>query len=104
MDKANREKLRNLPVAVAMGEANARLLFSTFECTQEVKLNIEWQMAILSKKINMDFTDRIASLAALHGVEIFKFCNKHQSLLAKHLGLVRKKVPKEELRLRIDVI
>ena len=66
MEEAKWEKLRSQPVAATMEEANARLLFSSCGCTQEVKLNVEWQMAVLSKKVNMDFTDGIASLAALH--------------------------------------
>ena len=53
-------------MAATTDEANAPLLFSSCRCTQEVKLNVEWQMALLSKKINIDFTDGIVSLAALH--------------------------------------
>ena len=72
-------------------------LFSSFGCTQEVKLKVEWQMALLTKKVNINFTDGIASLAALHWVQNFKLCNKHQTFLARHLSLVTKKVPKEDI-------
>ena len=58
-------------------EANVQLLFSSCGCTQEIKLKIEWQMAFLLKKVNIDFADGIALLAALHWVENFKICNKH---------------------------
>ena len=91
-------------MAAITEEANARLIFSSCGCTQEVKLKVEWQMALLSKKVNMDFTDGIASLAALHWVENFKLCNKHQTLLARHLGLVTKKVSKEDIASRLDGI
>lgn len=47
-------------------KANAWLLFNNYGSTQEIKLNVEWQMAILSKKVNINFTDRIASLATLY--------------------------------------
>lgn len=64
-------------MAAITEEVNARLLFSNCVFTQEIKLNIEWQMAVLLKKVNIDFTDRITSLAALHWVKNFKLCNKH---------------------------
>lgn len=104
MEEANREKLRSEVVAVTTEEANAWLLFSSCGCTEEVTLNIDWQMAVLSKNVNMDFTDGIASLAALYWVENFKLCNKHQSLLARHLGFVIKGVPNEELVSQMDNI
>lgn len=87
-----------------MEERNARLLFSSCRCTQEVKLKVEWQIAFLLKKVNMDFTDGIASLAALHWVENFKLCNKHQTLLVRHLSLMTKKVPKEDNASQLDGI
>ena len=68
MEEANWEKFRGQPMAPTIEEANARLLFSSCGCTQEVKLKVEWQMALLSKKVNIDFTDGIASLAALYWV------------------------------------
>lgn len=52
---------------------NAQPLFSSCECTQEVKLNIEWQMALLSKKVNMDFTDEISSFAVNSNPKSRKF-------------------------------
>ena len=91
-------------MAVITEEVNARLLFSSCRGTQEVKLKVEWQMVFLSKKVNMDFTDGIASLAVLYLVKNFKLCNKHQTLLARHLGLVTKKVPKEDIASRLDGI
>ena len=54
-------------------------------------------MAFLLKKVNMDFTDGIASLAALHWVKKFKLYNKHQTFLARHLGLVTKKILNEDI-------
>ena len=61
-------------------------------------------MALLSKKINMDFIDGIASIATLHWVKIFKLCNKYQTFLARHLGLVTKKVPEKDIASRLDGI
>ena len=61
-------------------------------------------MSFLLKKVNMDFTKEIASLAALHWVENFKLCNKYQTLLARHLGLVTKNVPKEDIASQLDSI
>ena len=61
-------------------------------------------MTVLSKEVNINFTDRIALLVALHWVKNFKLCNKHQSFFTKYLGLVTKKVSKEDLALQIDVI
>ena len=104
MEEANWKKIRGQPGAATTEEANARLLFSSCGCSQEVKLKVEWHMAILLKKVNMDFTDGIASLAALHWVKNFKLCNKHQTLLARHLGLVTKKVPKEDIASQLDGI
>ena len=85
-------------------KANPRLLFSSSGRTQEVKLKVEWQMAFLSKKVNIDFTKGFASLAALHWVENFKLCNKHQTFLARHLGLMTKKVSKKDIASRLDGI
>ncbi len=66
MDDANRNKLRCQPVAASREEETVRLIFSCCGCTPEVKLNVEWQMALLVKKINMDMTDAMVTLAALH--------------------------------------
>ena len=61
-------------------------------------------MALLLKKVNIDFTDGIASLAALYWVENFKLCNKYQTFLARHLGLVTKKFPNKDIASRLDGI
>lgn len=47
-------------------EVNAQLLFTNCKYSQEIKLNVEWQMNLLSKKVNTNFMDGIASIAALH--------------------------------------
>ena len=52
-------------MATTKEEANAQLLFSSCGYTQEVKLKVEWQMALVSKKVNMDFTVGIALLAIM---------------------------------------
>lgn len=52
----------------------------------------------------MDFMDKISSLAALYWIENFKLCNKHQSLLTRHLGFVTKWVFKKDFISQIDVI
>lgn len=75
--KANWEKLQSQPVVVTMEEANIWFLLSSCKCTQEIKLNIEWQMTVLSKKINIDFMDGITLLTALDWVKNSKLCNKH---------------------------
>ena len=61
-------------------------------------------MTLLSKKINLDFTDRMASLAALHLVKNFKLCNKHQALFARHLSLITNMVSKRNIALQLDAI
>ena len=104
MEEAHWEKPRSKTVAATIKEANTWLLFTSCGCTQEVKLNIKWQIVGYLKKVNMNFTDRIASLATLHYVENFELCNKHQFLLIKHLGFVTKSVPKNDFASQIDVI
>ncbi len=91
MEEANRNKLRYQPVTALREEETVRLMFSYCGCTPEVKLNIEWQMALLAKRINLDMTDGMVTLSALHWVENFKLCNKHLCLLARHLGLVTRR-------------
>lgn len=86
MEETNCEKLQCQPVADTTAEANARLLFSHCGYIQEVKLNVECQIAVLSKIVNIDFTDGIALLVALHRVKNSKFCNKYQSFFTKHLS------------------
>lgn len=56
------------------------------------------------EKFNMAFTDIIATLTTLYLIENFKLCNKYQSFLAKHLGLVTKKVSKKDLTSQMDAI
>ncbi len=50
-------------------------------------------MALLAKRINLDMTDEMVTFSALSWVENFKLSNKHLYLLAKHLGLMTKKIP-----------
>ena len=69
-------------MAATTEEANTWLLFSSCGCTQEVKLNVERQMALLLKKVNIDFMDKIASLAALHFVKNCKLCITTRRYLA----------------------
>lgn len=56
-------------------------------------------MGLLSKKINIDFTDEITLLVALHQVKNFELYNKYQTLFARHFGFVRKKIPKKNIAL-----
>ena len=104
MEKTNCKNLQGQQVAATTKKVNTRLLFSSCGCTQELKLKIEWQMAFLSKKVNIDFINEIASLAALQLVRNFKLCNKYQTLLVRYLGIITKKVPKENIALQLDGI
>ena len=104
MEEANLKNFWDPPMATTMKEANARLLFSSCGCTQEVKLNVKYQMALLSKKVNINFTNGIVSLAALYWVNNFKLCNKHPTLLARQLGFMMKKVLKEDIASQLDGI
>ncbi len=61
-------------------------------------------MAILLKKVNIDFTDGIALLATLYQIANFKLCNKHQFFLARHLGFITNWVSKENVASQMDVI
>ncbi len=85
-------------------EETVQLMFSYCGCTLKVKLNIEWQMTLLAKRINLDMTDRMVTLSALHLVENFKLCNKYLCLLARHLGFVTRKVPVVHLKSRLDSV
>ena len=79
-------------------------MFSYCRCTLEIKLNIEWQMAFLAKKINLDIIDAMVMLATLHYVENFILCNKHLYLLTRHLDFVTRKDPVVNLKSRLDSI
>ena len=92
IDKANWNKLRCQPVAALREEETMRLIFNCCKCTPEIKLNIEWQMALLAKKINIDMTDKIVTLAPLYWVKNFISCNKHFYFLARYLGLATRKI------------
>lgn len=61
-------------------------------------------MVFLLKKINIDFTNRIALLVTLVLVENFKFCNKYEFFLARHFDFVIKKIFKEDFTSRLDKI
>lgn len=85
-------------------EVNIRLLFSSCESNQEDKLNVEWQIVVLLKKVNIDFKDKIALLVTLHWIKNFEICNKYQSIFARHFGFVIKKVTKKDLISQMDAI
>ena len=104
MKEANWKNFWDQPVAATTEEANARLLFNSCGCTQGVKLNVEWQIAPLSKKVNIDIIHGSALFAALHWFENFKLCNKHQTFLARDFRLVMKKVLKDNITSRLDGI
>lgn len=53
-------------MATSKGEEIVQFIFSFYRCTSEVKLNIEEQMAFLTKKINLDMTDEIITFMALY--------------------------------------
>ena len=91
-------------MAAIKEEKTIQFLFNCCLCTPAVKLNIEWQMALLVVKTNMDITDEIALLTALHWVENFKPFNKHLRLLARHIGPMTKKIPADELLLQMNGI
>ena len=52
----------------------------------------------------MDFTNKIASIAALHFVKNFKLCNKYQTLLARHLSFKTKNICKKDIVSQLDGI
>ena len=93
-----------MPVVALKKEETVQLMFSCYRYTPEIELNIEWQMAFLVKRINIDMMDGIATLAALHLVENFILCNKHFCLFSRHLGLMTKKVLVIELKSQLDSI
>ncbi len=66
MEESNRNKFRYQLVATSREEETVQFMFSYYKCTPEVKLNIEWQMAFLAKKIHLDMTDKMVTLSALH--------------------------------------
>lgn len=61
-------------------------------------------MALLLEKINIDFTDRVILLAALYQVENFKLYTKYHTFLARHLGLLIKKIFKKDITLQLNGI
>ena len=61
-------------------------------------------MAFLAKKINIDMTHGMITLAALYWVESFILYNKHFYFLIKHLGLVTRKVPVVNLKSQLDSV
>ncbi len=91
-------------MAASREEETVWLMFSCCGYIPEVKLNIEWQMAFLAKKINLDITDEMVTLSAVHWIENFKLYYKHLCFLVKHLGLVTRNVPVVDLRSRLDSV
>lgn len=55
-----------------------------------IKLNSDWQIAIILRKICI--MDRITSFMTLYLVNNLGFQNKHIYILAKKVGLIIKKV------------
>ena len=104
MEEANWKKFQSCLVAATTEKTNIKLLFSSCRCTQKFELKVEWQMVFLLKKVNINFINGIALLAALHWVKNFKFCNKHQTFLTIYLDFVPKKVFKEDIILLLDGI
>lgn len=66
IDKTNKNKLWYQPVVAIREKKIVRLLFSCHVYSSEIKLNIEWQMVIVLKKINLDMTNKITLLAVLY--------------------------------------
>lgn len=91
-------------MAATREEETVWFLFSCCSCTLAVKLNIEWQIALLVVKTNMNIINKIASLAALYWVKNFKSSNRYLWLLAGHVGLMTKKIPVDELQSQINGI
>ena len=92
IDEKNKKKLQDQLIVATKIEKTIRFLFSCYSYIPAFKLNIEWQMAFLDVKTNMDIIDRIALFSALYWVENFKSCNKHFRFLVRHIGLVTKKI------------
>lgn len=78
------------------------LMFSYCGCTLEVKLNVEWPMALLAKKINLDIMDKIVMLATLYQIKYLKSYNKHICVLAKYLSFMIKKILVIDLKIQLD--
>ncbi len=104
IEEANRNKLWCQPVVASREEETVRLVFSCCGWTPEVKLNIEWLMTFLAKRINLDMTNEMVTLSALHWVENFKLCNKYVCFLTRHLGLMTRKLLVVDLKSRLDSI
>lgn len=92
MDKTNKNKFQYQPVIVSKEKETIWLIFSYYRCTLEVKLNIEWQIGFLVKKINLDMMEEMVTLTVLYWIKNFKSCNKHLCVFAKHLGFITTKI------------
>ncbi len=79
-------------------------MFSCYGYTPEFKLNVKWQMTFPAKKINMDMIEGMVTIAALHWVDNCIPYIKHLCLLARHLGLVIRKIPVVELKSQLDSV
>lgn len=64
VEKINRKKLRFQPITAISKEETVGLMFSCCIFTFKVKLNIDWQIDILSKSIYM--INEIAFIVALY--------------------------------------
>lgn len=77
-------------MATTREEKIVQLIFSCCGCTPKIKLNNEWQMFIIFKKVFV--VDGIISLTILYWVENFKLYNKYFRLFAKKVNIVTKTV------------
>ena len=89
-------------MAVTREEEIIRLMFSCCLCTPKVKLNMDWQMRILSKSVCV--VGRIASIAALYWINNFRSCKKHMRLLAKKVRFLIRNISLREWEIRLAEI
>ena len=64
-------------MAAIKEEKTVKFLFGSCLYTLVINLNIEWQMALLAIKTNIDIMDEIILLMALHWIENFTLCNTY---------------------------
>lgn len=104
IDKVNVNKLWCQTIVAFRKKETICLIFSYCGCIIEFKLNIELQMTFLAKKINLDMTDGMVTLAILYWVKNFKLCNNYHCLLVKYLGFLIKKILVVDCKLQLDKI
>lgn len=90
-------------MAVTRKKKTVWLVFNYYRCISEIKLKIEWQIAVMSTKKD-DIIDQIALLAALRWVKNFKPYNKSFYILAKRVFFMTKNILMVILVLRLDDI